>query len=249
MMEEERFWSADVSELVQGYVLREGIFYCLVCGAPFPKGEVFPKGGHFFDAETMAALHLKEAHGSMLDDLLTLPAGTLGLSPAQLELVRLLAQGKKDKEIAAQQGVALSTVRNHRFKLREKEKQARLFLALMELLRAGGQAEEIPFCSPHRTAAMVDARYAVTREERDAILSSCFDSQGALLRFPTKEKKKLVVLRAIADHFKPGRQYTEVEINRILGRIYEDYPYLRRLLIEYGFLERTHSGSSYWRKE
>ena len=74
MMEEQRFWSADVSELVQGYVLREGIFYCLVCGAAFPKGEVFPKGGHFYDAETMAALHLKEAHGSMLVDLLSLPA-------------------------------------------------------------------------------------------------------------------------------------------------------------------------------
>ena len=38
-------------------------------------------------------------------------------------------------------------------------------------------------------------------------------------------------------------------INRLLGRIYEDFPYLRRLLIEYGFLERTASGSAYWRKE
>ena len=27
------------------------------------------------------------------------------------------------------------------------------------------------------------------------------------------------------------------------------FPYLRRLLIEYGFLERTASGSAYWRKE
>lgn len=248
-MDEERFWSAQVSELVRGYVLRDGVYFCLICGAAFPKGEVFPKDGHFYDAETMAALHLKEAHGSMLKDLLTLPAGTLGLSSAQLELVRLLAQGKKDKEIAAQQGVALSTVRNQRFKLREKEKQAKLFLALMELLRSGGQTEELPFFPPHRTAAMVDARYAVTQEERDAILASCFDPQGALVRFPTREKKKLVVLRAIAGHFKPGRQYSEAEISRILGRIYEDYPYLRRLLIEYGFLERTPSGSSYWRKE
>ena len=39
------------------------------------------------------------------------------------------------------------------------------------------------------------------------------------------------------------------EVNRLLGRIYEDFPYLRRLLIEYGFLERTASGSAYWRKE
>lgn len=64
-----------------------------------------------------------------------------------------------------------------------------------------------------------------------------------------REKRKLVVLSAIAEQFKPGRQYTEKEVNRLLGRIYEDFPYLRRLLIEYGFLERTASGSAYWRKE
>ena len=59
----------------------------------------------------------------------------------------------------------------------------------------------------------------------------------------------MVVLSAIAEQFTPGRQYTEKEVNRLLGRIYEDFPYLRRLLIEYGFLKRTASGSAYWCKE
>ena len=68
-------------------------------------------------------------------------------------------------------------------------------------------------------------------------------------QWPAREKRKLVVLSAIAEQFTPGRQYTEKEVNRLLGRIYEDFPYLRRLLIEYGFLERTASGSAYWRKE
>lgn len=53
--------------------------------------------------------------------------GLLGLSEVQLELLRMLAEGCTDKEIAAQKRVSPSTVRNHRFKLREKERQARLF--------------------------------------------------------------------------------------------------------------------------
>ena len=126
-----------------------------------------------------------------------------------------------------------------------------LYLALMELLRTSRISSPVDtgFCHPHPTASMVDARYAVTEEERQAILAACFDEAGALRQWPAREKRKLVVLSAIAEQFKPGGQYTEKEVNRLLGRIYEDFPYLRRLLIEYGFLERTASGSAYWCKE
>lgn len=46
--------------------------------------------------------------------------GLLGLSEVQLELLRMLAEGCTDKEIAAQKRVSPSTVRNHRFKLRKR---------------------------------------------------------------------------------------------------------------------------------
>ena len=244
------FETAGVDDLVSGCILRDGEYRCVVCGAAFPKGEIFPQDGRFFDAETAAARHIQEAHGSMLDYLLHLRPEQLGLSEVQLELLRLLAAGRSDKEAAAQKGVAPSTIRNHRFKLREKEKQARRFLAIMKLL---GRRRPVPteeaFCHPHRSATAVDARYAVTEGERRDILAACFDENGALRQFPAREKRKLVVLAALAEQFRPGRQYTEQEVDRLLGRIYEDYPYLRRLLIEYGFLERTASGSAYWRKE
>lgn len=45
-----------------------------------------------------------------------------------------MAEGISDKEMAKSLGVAPSTIRNHRYKLREKEKQARLFLTMMDLL-------------------------------------------------------------------------------------------------------------------
>ena len=132
MEEQELLWSSSQQELVRGITLRDGQYRCLLCGVAFPQGEVFPRGGRFYDAEAMAALHLREAHGSVLEYLLHRNPGLLGLSEVQLELLRMLAEGCTDKEIAAQKRVSPSTVRNHRFKLREKERQARLFLALME---------------------------------------------------------------------------------------------------------------------
>ena len=53
-------------------------------------------------------------------------------------------------------------------------------LALMELLRTSRISSPVDtgFCHPHPTASMVDARYAVTEEERQAILAACFDEAG-----------------------------------------------------------------------
>ena len=59
----------------------------------------------------------------------------------------------------------------------------------------------------------------------------------------------VVILLKIAENFKPGKKYTETEVNRILKRINDDFPYIRRLMIEYGFLDRTSDCSSYWIKE
>ena len=63
----------------------------------------------------------------MLQQELTLT----GISEVQRQILKLIIAGKTDKEISNEVGIAPSTVRNHRFKLREKEKQAKLFLALL----------------------------------------------------------------------------------------------------------------------
>lgn len=128
MEEQELLWSSSQQELVRGIALRDGQYRCLLCGVAFPQGEVFPRGGRFYDAE---------GHGSPPSPggpwapcwsiCSTGNPGLLGLSEVQLELLRMLAEGCTDKEIAAQKRVSPSTVRNHRFKLREKERQARLF--------------------------------------------------------------------------------------------------------------------------
>lgn len=247
----ELFWSASAAELIDGYKEDESSIQCLICGETYRKGEIYAHNNHFYDAAFMAKIHLKEAHTSMLTYLLQMNPAFLGLSEAQHNILSKMAEGDTDKEISAGQGIALSTIRNHRFKLREKEKQAKLFLAAMTLFRAQEKAPDAKtpeFFDAHKTAVMLDDRYNITKKERDKIIETYFDENGALKECPAKQKKKIVVLQEIVKNYTPGKIYTEAEVNRILKRIFPDFPYLRRMLIEYGLLERTNSGDQYWVK-
>jgi hypothetical protein len=64
--------------------------------------------------------------------------------------------------------------------------------------------------------------------------------------FPSKEKKKYVLLTYIIKLFEKGIKYTEKEINDILKPVYEDYVIIRRYLIDYNFLDRLDNGKAYW---
>lgn len=46
-------------------------------------------------------------------------------------------------------------------------------------------------------------------------------------------------------NFVRNREYTENEVNKVLKRMYEDYPTLRRALIEYGFFDRSNDCKVY----
>lgn len=252
-MKEDQLWDASLDDLKRGFQIREDKIECLICGQTYEKGVIYQNGNQLLEAEKQMQLHLKQAHGSVLDALLKLNPEILGMSESQKEIAALMASGLSDQEIARQKGVTLSTIRNYRFKLREKQKQARLFLTVMELLEKRSmkkvrQCDDSVLVDAHRTATMRDERYALSEKERAVILKTYFDDQGALKEMPAKEKRKLAVYAEIAGNFKPDRKYTEKQINTILKRIWSDYVYLRRALIEYGFLERTQTGSEYWRK-
>ena len=87
-----------------------------------------------FDSEKAAKIHIEKKHGSSLEYILKMNSSFTGISEAQRELLKMMACGLSDKEIADKLEIAKSTIRNHRFKLREKEKQARLLLAIMEMI-------------------------------------------------------------------------------------------------------------------
>jgi hypothetical protein len=94
---------------------------------------------------------------------------------------------------------------------------------------------------------MMDDRYD-NQTERDKILKN-YIKDGRVIIFPSKEKKKLVILQYIVDKFKSDKKYTEKEVNEVIVSMVDDYVSARRYLIELGFMERNNDGSEYWVKD
>lgn len=252
----ERFYQASVDEMKTGYVFEaeHDRYYCLICGEMHENGEIFhhEASGRFFIAEKFMALHVQNEHGSMLDYLLELDKKAIGLTDLQKLLVRGFASNVADTDLMKIAGIgSASTIRNHRHVLKEKKKQAKLLLAVLELMENGVKGEN-DFMPIHETATMVDERYALTEKEYRSILKTYFPDglDGAMSTFPKKEKRKIAVLRHIVSRLDESRTYSEKELNTFLKGVWEeDYVVLRRYLIEYGFMDRLDDGSSYWVKK
>lgn len=244
----ERFWNASIEQLKLGYVEEEQGWVCLLCGRGVEKGIIYPDNGLLYEADRYIALHVEREHGSVFRYLTSLDKKLTGLTDHQSRLLQLFYQGKSDAEVQQETGIgSASTIRNHRFALKEKERQAKVLLTLMELLKEK-DTHAPSFVPLHTTARMIDDRYNLTEEERAEILAKLFPSgtDGKLLKFNLKEKQRYVVLREIATRFQLGQSYTEPEVNEILKGAYDDYVTVRRFLIEYGFLDREPDGSRYW---
>jgi Trp operon repressor len=237
-----------VEDLKKGYSYdtAAGKYHCLLCGAEFETGEIYRVNDRYFEAFRAAKLHM-EQHGSMLEHWLSSDSKYNTVTDKQRELLALLGKGVSDQEIAAKLGITASTVRHQKFTFREKAKQAKLYLAVYELAAEKASTGKDAILPIHEGATMVDDRYLTTLEERDKILATVFESLNPLKLkfFSSKEKKKIVTLMKIMEQFEKGKSYTEKEVNAILKDIYEDYPTLRRYLIEYGFMERSADCSKY----
>lgn len=247
-------WNSSVEEIVLGYKESREFYQCAFCGKEYEKGHIFSFKDKLYDAFGAVKEHHKTEHGFSVDYILSQEPTLIGISEVQQQILKLMSEGKDDKTIAQMVGIAQSTVRNHRFKLREKEKQAKLFLALMKSLeektsRSISQADSGVIEEIHPSATMVDDRYNITEEDKEKVIKAYMDENGALKQFPAKEKKKIILLREIMRNFKPNQEYPENEINKVLERIYSDYASIRRALIEYGFLDRSIDCSVYRVKE
>lgn len=242
------FWNSSLEELKKGYFQDKDAFTCLLCGEKIEKGIIYPYENKFYEAERYMRIHIEDTHKSVFDYLLGMDKKLTGLTEQQKKMLSLFYQGKSDKEIQMELGLgSTSTIRHHRFVLKEKERQAKTFLAMMELLKE--KDEYAPaFVPVHKTATMVDDRYNITEDEQKEITNKYF-SDGVLTKFPNKEKQRLVVLRKITSQLKTDYIYDEKELNETLKMFYEDYALIRRYLIDYGLIDRKADGSGYWIKK
>lgn len=234
---------ASVSDLKRGYVFAaaQDRFHCLCCGFKTEPGQIYRSADAYYDAEKFMRIHIETEHGSPLQILLQLDKRWTGLTELQTQLISLFSDGVNDQEITSQLGTgSVSTIRNHRFLLREKLKQAKCFLAIGELMEELSQTKS--------TAPVAKKAVSVSAAEQK-ILAIYFPQgiEGPLATYPGREKRRLLVLRQLAERFSLDRTYNEKEVNAILSAAFEDHVLLRRHLIDYGFLSRRPDGSEYRR--
>ena len=251
-MKEEIFWTLSIEDIKKGYIENKEYFECVLCGAKTEKGVIYKREDKLLDAEKKMKSHISDIHISVFEYLINLNKKLTGISEQQKKLLKLFYQGKSDKEVQEETGTgSTSTIRNHRFMLKEKERQAKVFLSAMELLRERDKNEQ-KFIEPHKTARFIDDRYNITIEENQKMLEKFFvfedNKPVKLKRFPGREKQRVVVIRELAKSIESGKKYSEKEINNVIKNFFDDYVTLRRYLIEYGFLDRKKDGSEYWLK-
>ena len=62
-----------------------------------------------------------------------------------------------------------------------------------------------------------------------------------------KLARRTAQLERASEAFVMGQIYSEPEVNDKLAEMFDDHVFARRLLIEWGFLDRNPDGSKYWR--
>ena len=152
MTEPDLIGNASLEHLKAGYLEQADHFLCLCCGKAFEKGIIYPDGGVLYEAERYTRRHIEQEHQSVFQHLIRLDKSVTGLTELQSQLLEHFYLGLTDQ--AVQQALAIgstSTIRNHRFALKEKERQARVFLAIMELLRGASAPRTRSQSGPERT--------------------------------------------------------------------------------------------------
>ena len=86
---------------------------------------------------------------------------------------------------------------------------------------------------------------SASQRERAAVLGSSFARMVSCARCPGAGRKRQIVLEHVVASFEPGHRYPEPEVDTILRAFYDDYPALRRYLVDAGLLARE--SGEYWR--
>ncbi|WP_338590176.1 DUF2087 domain-containing protein [Paenibacillus sp. Y5S-9] len=243
--------TASLEEIKRGYMEEGPAYICVCCGYRTESGIIYPEEGVLYEAARYMRVHIEKVHGSVFEYLLELDKSVTGLSDVQRGLLAQFYEGKKDAEVQKALGIgSASTIRNHRFVLKEKERQAKIFLALMELLKSKDTQAPAEWVSPvtrHGHTIHRDS-FDITEQDREKVLNKYFPegTGGRLTTFHMQQKHKYIVLTEIAKRFDTERKYTEKQVNELLNEVHDDYVEIRRYLIDYGLLEREPDGSQYW---
>lgn len=243
--------TASLEEIKRGYMEDGPAYICVCCGYRTEAGIIYPEDGVLYEAARYMRVHIENVHGSVFEYLLELDKSVTGLSDVQRGLLSQFYEGKKDAEVQKTLGIgSASTIRNHRFVLKEKERQAKIFLALMELLKSKDTQAPAEWVSPvtRHEHTIHPNSFDITEQDLEKVLNKYFPegTGGRLTTFHMQQKHKYIVLIEIAKRFETERKYSEKQVNELLKEVHDDYVEIRRYLVDYGLLEREPDGSQYW---
>lgn len=82
------------------------------------------------------------------------------------------------------------------------------------------------------------------------LLQLLLDADGKVKRWPKKAAERTAVLEYFAGKFETGKDYTEMEVNAVIGSLhtFSDNSGLRREMITAKMLNRTPDGRRYWKE-
>jgi len=239
-----KFTQATVDELKQGFMYDSDTetYNCLFCNAKYETGNIYSVANFFVDAKKAMRLHIREKHQSVFDALLSADKKQTGITDTQKEFLTGFYDGKTDNEIAQSTDTTASTVRFQRYNFREKAKQAKIILALSDLL-------ENKITENDKNSKAVEKTPNDDGEEDKINIFFKSISPLVLKNYSVKRRNQKFILKIIAQQFESGIIYTEKQVNEILKPIYADYVTIRRELIDDGYMERKPDCSEYWVKK
>lgn len=163
--------------------------------------------------------------------------------PARLSVLRLTWQNALSGEhLARLMNLAPATISHHLAGLSEvgliKVQQD----GHQRLYRTNHAALSVPLESLVRGEIDLPAAEDPYRER----VIRAFLKGGKLVQIPAQRKKRDVILHELAGLFEVGEQYSEKQVNEILGAYHPDFFTLRRELVGLELLRR--GGGVYWRE-
>lgn len=218
-----------ITESTQGFHRQQNVWRCNYCEVQVS-----------LDRQADMVAHLNAAHLGALVPLLA--AG--GLTANQQRLMQAFAAGMTDKQIAAQQGVTASTIRQQKYRFRQKAAQAELFLAQYQAVFGQPTASELmPVPKPAQNMAITTDQYENTLAK--ALSYSADHPQ--IKHWPKAEAARVCLCARITEDFAIDQRYSLAETNAMLDAWYPDHSLLARYLVDYSFMARTTDGRQYWR--
>lgn len=125
-----------VEDLMNGYVYDEKnrVFTCVFCGDIYDEDLIYKCEGQLCTARKAIEIHILREHESAFDFLIGLGKKHTGLSDRQKEIFEIIYHESDNQVIAEKMGTTSATVRSYKFKMREKLRQAKIYLAISHLL-------------------------------------------------------------------------------------------------------------------